>query len=215
MLGALVNPDTLLVLIWTAFIYVGLRIVRHGPSPKRLIGTGAAAQPPSSRTVAGWRSFQRSVVLLGIAYLRWRPPLRQTLVLAAVGLVIAVAGLAVAGVFTAGVSGEGAAYGGTIGWVGDDRSFNLRQFLSYVWQFYLPKPEFMQPAVGVPWYGFREVYIQSFYSDFASLEIGYPRFTIDLLQAATMVAAGRPLHRRGDPPRRDQAKLADHRLLGA
>ena len=68
-----------------------------------------------------------------------------------------------------------------------DTSFNVRQFLSYVWQFYLPKLEFMQPAVGVPWYGFREVYIQSFYSDFAWLEIGYPRFAIDLLQAATML----------------------------
>jgi hypothetical protein len=65
--------------------------------------------------------------------------------------------------------------------------FNIREFLSYVWQFYLPRLQFMQPSIGPPEYGFREVYIQSFYSDFAWLEIQYPRFVIDLLQLATMV----------------------------
>ena len=61
MLGALINPDTLLVLIWTVFIYVGLRIIRHGPSLTRLVGAGVTRpRPPSSRTAAGWRSFQRS-----------------------------------------------------------------------------------------------------------------------------------------------------------
>jgi 4-amino-4-deoxy-L-arabinose transferase-like glycosyltransferase len=186
MLGALVNPDTLLVLIWTAFIYGGLRIVRHGPTLKRLIGTGVAVAASVLTHGRGLAILPALLALLGIAYLRWRPPLRQTLGLAALLLAIAVAGLAVAGVFTSGVTGAGSAYGGTIGWVGDT-SFNLRQFLSYIWQFYLPKLEFMQPAVGIPSYGFREVYIQSFYSDFAWLEIGYPRFTIDLLHAATML----------------------------
>ena len=186
MLGALINPDILLVLIWTAFIYLGLRIVRHGPSLRRLIGTGAAVAASVLTHGRGLAILPALLVLLGIAYLRWRPPLRQTLQFTAIGLAIAVAGLAVTGVFTSGVSGEGAAYGGTIGWL-EDRSFNIRQFLSYVWQFYLPKPEFMQPSIGVPGYGFREVYIQSFYSDLASLDIGYPRFTIDLLQVATML----------------------------
>jgi predicted membrane protein DUF2142 len=186
MLGALINPDTLLVFIWTAFIYVGLRIIRHGPSLRRLIGAGAAAAASVLTHGRGLAILPALLALLGVAYLRWRPPLRQTLLAATIGLGIAAAGLAVVGVFTSGVSGQGAAYGGTIGWL-DDRSFNIRQFLSYVWQFYLPKLEFMQPSIGVPGYGFREVYIQSFYSDLASLEIQYPRFAIDLLQVATML----------------------------
>jgi 4-amino-4-deoxy-L-arabinose transferase-like glycosyltransferase len=186
MLGALVNPDTLLVLIWTVFIYVGLRIVRHGPSLRRLICAAATVAASVLTHGRGLAILPALVVLLGIAYLRWRPPLRQTLRVAAVGLGMAAVGLALAGVFTSGVSGEDAPYGGLLGWL-DDRSFNIRQFLSYLWQFYLPKLEFMQPSIGVPGYGFREVYIQSFYSDLASLEIQYPRFVIDLLQAATMV----------------------------
>jgi 4-amino-4-deoxy-L-arabinose transferase-like glycosyltransferase len=186
MLGALINPDTLLVLIWTAFIYVGLRIVRHGPTLRRLIGAGAAVVASVLTHGRGLAIVPALAVLLGIAYFRWRPPVRQTLLVGAIGLGIATVGLAVAGVFTSGLSGEGAAYGGLLGWQ-DDRSFNIRQFLSYVWQFYLPKLEFMQASIGVPGYGFREVYIQSFYSDLASLEIQYPRFAIDLLHVATML----------------------------
>ena len=186
MVGALVNPDTLLVLIWTIFIYLGLRIVRRGPSMRRLIGVGATAAAAVVTHGRGLAIVPALVVLLGIAYLRWRPPLRQTLVVAAIGLAIATAGLALAGVFTTGISGTDAAYGGVLGWV-DDPRFNIRQFLSYVWQFYLPQLEFMQPSIGVPGYGFREVYIQSLYSDLSWLEIQYPRFAIDFLHVATML----------------------------
>jgi 4-amino-4-deoxy-L-arabinose transferase-like glycosyltransferase len=186
MLGALVNPDILLVLTWTAFIYVGLRILRHGITLRRLIGAGAAVAGSVLTHGRGLAILPALLVLLGVAYLRWRPPVRQTLVVAAIVLGIAAVGLGIAGVFTSGVSGEDAAYGGLLGWL-DDRSFNVRQFLSYLWQFYLPKLEFMQPSIGVPGYGFHEVYIQSFYSDLASLEIQYPRFAIDLLHWATML----------------------------
>jgi 4-amino-4-deoxy-L-arabinose transferase-like glycosyltransferase len=186
MLGALVNPDTLLVLVWTVFIYLGLRIVRHGPSLRRLIGAGAMAAASVLTHGRGLAILPALLVLIAIAYLRWRPPLPQALRGAAVSLGIAVAGLAVVGVFSSGVSGEGAAYGDAIG-TPADRSFNIREFLSYVWQFYFPKLEFMQPSIGVPGYGFREVYIQSFYGDLASLEVQYPRFATDLLQVATML----------------------------
>jgi hypothetical protein len=186
MLGALVNPDILLVLTWTAFIYVGLRIVRHGPSARRLIGAGVTAAASVLTHGRGLAIIPALLVLLGIAYLRWRPPVRRTLLVVAIGLGLAAAGLGAAGVFTSGISGQDAAYGGLLGWL-DDRSFNVRQFLSYLWQFYLPKLEFMQPSIGVPGYGFREVYIQSFYSDLASLEVQYPRFALDLLQVATIV----------------------------
>jgi 4-amino-4-deoxy-L-arabinose transferase-like glycosyltransferase len=186
MLGASVNADILLVLVWTAFIYVGLRIIRYGPSPGRLIAAGVTAAASILTHGRGLAIVPALLVLLGIAHLRWRPDLPQAVRGAAVSLGIAAVGLAIAGVFTSGVSGEGAAYGGAIGWV-DERSFNMRELLSYVWQFYLPKLEFMQPSIGVPGYGFREVYITSFYGQFASLEVEYPRFATDLLQVATIL----------------------------
>jgi hypothetical protein len=185
MLGASVNADILLVLVWTAFIYVGLRIVRHGPSPRRLIGAGLISAASILTHGRGLAIIPALLVLLALAYLRWRPRPGRALQGAAVSLGIAAVALAIEGVFSSGVSGEGAAYGGTIGWV-DQRTFNVREFLSYVWQFYLPRLQFMQPSIGVPGYGFRDVYVQTFYGDLASLEVEYPRFATDLLQVATM-----------------------------
>jgi hypothetical protein len=186
MLGASVNADILLVLAWTAFIYVGLRIIRHGPSVRRLAGAGIAAAASVLTHGRGLAILGALLVLLGIAYLRWRPEPRLVLRGAALSLGIAGLGLAVVFLFTSGVSGGGTIYGGEIGRIGE-KAFNVRELLSYVWQFYLPKLQFMQPSIGVPDYGFREVYIQSFYGQFASLEVEYPRFADDLLQVATIL----------------------------
>ena len=186
MLGAVINADILLVLAWTAFIYAGLRIVRRGPSVKRLVGAGAATAASVLTHGRGLAILGALLVLLVIAYVRWRPAPREALRGAALSLGIAGIGLAVVALFTSGVSGGGAIYGGEIGRIGE-KAFNVRELLSYVWQFYLPKLDFMQPTIGLQNYGFREVYIQSFYGDFASLEVEYPRFVTDLLEVATVL----------------------------
>jgi Predicted membrane protein (DUF2142) len=186
MLGAVINADILLVLAWTAFIYAGLRIIRRGPSAKRLVGAGAAAAASVLTHGRGLAILGALLVLLVIAYLQWRPAPRQALRGAALSLGIAGVGLAVVALFTSGVSGGGAIYGGEIGKIGE-KAFNVRELLSYVWQFYLPKLDFMQPTIGLQNYGFREVYIQSFYGEFASLEVEYPRFVTDLLEVATLL----------------------------
>jgi Predicted membrane protein (DUF2142) len=186
MLGASVNADVLLALEWTAFVYVGLRLIRHVPTPRWLTAAAVISAASILTHGRGLAIIPALLALLAIMYVRWRPNPKQAFQGAALTLGIVAIALAISGVFTSGVSGEGAAYGGAIGWV-DDRSFNLRELFSYIWQFYLPRLEFMQPTIGVPWYGFREVYIQTFYGDFASLEVVYPWFAIDLLQAATVL----------------------------
>jgi len=59
---------------------------------------------------------------------------------------------------------------------------NPRQFLSYLWQFYLPKLNFMSPKVGPSFYGYRQVYIQTFFGDFTSFTVNYRSAYYDLLQ---------------------------------
>ncbi len=79
MLGAVINADILLVLAWTAFIYAGLRIIRHGPSVEAAgrCRSGSRGLRPHARPRA--RDPRALVVLLGIAYLRWRPrPARRS-----------------------------------------------------------------------------------------------------------------------------------------
>jgi 4-amino-4-deoxy-L-arabinose transferase-like glycosyltransferase len=186
MLGASVNADILLVFVWTLFIYLGLRIIRHGPTTRRLAGAGLAAAASLLTHGRGLAILPALLCLLVIAYLRWRPSAREALRGGALCLGIALLGLLVLAVFTSGVSTTGGAvYGGEIGRL-SERGVNLREFLSYLWQFYLPKLAFMQPSIG-PDYGFREVYIQTFYGDFASLEVQFPRFVTDLLLVGTVL----------------------------
>ncbi len=52
-----------------------------------------------------------------------------------------------------------------------------------VWQFYLPRLPFMELSIGAP-YGYREVFIESFFGRFASLEVAYPADVYSLIQAA-------------------------------
>ena len=62
--------------------------------------------------------------------------------------------------------------------------FSARQFASYLWQFYLPKLSAMDPKVGPHGYGYRQVYIDSYFSAFASFSVSYRPIVLDALQVA-------------------------------
>jgi hypothetical protein len=63
--------------------------------------------------------------------------------------------------------------------------FDPRQFASYLWQFYLPRLPFMDPAIG-PDYGAQTGLIDTFYGVFASLEVRWPDAVYTLLTAASL-----------------------------
>lgn len=186
MLGGTVNPDILLALAWTAFIYAGLRILRRGPSTRRLAGAGGACAVAALTHGRGLPIVAALVALLILTYVRWRPPRREALYGVGISLGIVAIGVLAVVALSSGAAGGGGAYGGEVGRLGA-RGFNLREFLSYLWQFYLPRPEFLQESIGPPDYGVREVYFQSFYGNLAWLEIEFPRWAIDLLQIATIL----------------------------
>jgi len=186
MLGGIVNPDILLALTWTAFIYAGLRIVRRGPTPGRLLGAGLATAASVLTHGRGLPLVGALVALLVIAYVRWRPPRRELIRGVAIGAGPAALALLGLFVFTSDGAAGGGVYGGEVSRLGA-RGFNVREFLSYVWQFYLPRLDFMEPTIGPAGYGFKQVYIQSFYGDLAWLEIEFPRFATDLLAFATVL----------------------------
>ena len=53
------------------------------------------------------------------------------------------------------------------------RTLSVKGFLSTTWQFYFPRLPFMDARIG-PDYGYRQVFIESFFGRFASLEVAYP-----------------------------------------
>jgi len=184
-LGASINPDVLLMAEWTAFVYVGVRTLKHGPTRGRLAAAGALAAASILTHGRGLAILAPLLALLLIGWLRHRRPRRTTLIHAGLGVGIALLGLTAHLLFKL-ASDAGGAYSADID-LFQQRSFNVREFLSYLWQFYLPKLDFMQPMVGPDDFGYRQVFIEGFYGHFASLDVTYPRGVIDLLQVATVL----------------------------
>jgi hypothetical protein len=178
-LSASINPDVMLAAVWTAFIYVAVRTLRHGLTPGRLTAAGLLAAASVLTHGRGLAILGPLLVLLLLSALRHRVPWRRVATTAAIPLGIVAAGGVALLVFK-GLSGDEGAYSGEITGFGEQQ-FDVRQFVSYVWQFYLPKLEFMAPTIGLQDYGFREVFVAGFFGDYAALEITLPPTLIDLL----------------------------------
>jgi len=181
--GGAINPDTLMVTIWTAFILFAVRMITRGPSLGMVVGlfgAGAAALCTHGRGIAIVPALL-VVLVLGLA--RGWPGLRAaaTRVGAGGALFIALVGLyRIAFV----ASGGGALYGGEINV--PTQSFRIGQLLTTTWQFYFPRLGFMEPRLGVE-YGYRQVLIESFFGSFASLEATLPVGVLDLLQVGAFI----------------------------
>jgi 4-amino-4-deoxy-L-arabinose transferase-like glycosyltransferase len=183
-LGGTINSDSLLVAVWSAFVWVALRLVRRGPSVRRVVALTALAGASLLTHGRGIAIVVPLAVVLAIAVLRARPgwlgALRWLVPAAAVLLAtVLVYRFALA-------PDAGGAYGGEVN-LGSDGSLSLFGFLSTTWQFYFPALPGMTPRPG-PEYGYQQMYIEAFFGRFASLEIGYPAAVYALLQA--VAAAG-------------------------
>jgi hypothetical protein len=180
-MGAVINPDTLLFMVSTGFLWMSARLVLRGWSTARVAGVAAFAATAALTHGRGLYLIPALAVALLVALLRHRPTLVD----------IARAGLAVVGVLLVAAvvivgwkapAGGGAAYGGEIG---QHAPFNLKQFLSYLFQFYFGPFSFLQP-LGPP-HGYRQVYIETFFGAFGSLEVNYRTSVYDLLQIGAAI----------------------------
>jgi 4-amino-4-deoxy-L-arabinose transferase-like glycosyltransferase len=176
--SGVINPDTMLVLESTAFLLAGLRLVKRGPTVRRtlvLAAIGGLAMLTHSRALF---LLPAAVIVLGVAFLRYRPALRAALKMSAVAA--GVLGVAtVLAVMWNHAHATGIQYGGAAA----DVHIVPREFLSYLWQFYFPKLTVFDTRIGPP-YGYRQVFIDSFFGSFASLEVNYKPSVYDALQVA-------------------------------
>jgi len=176
-LSGVVNPDLLLVALFTGGSLAAVRTARDGLRPGRaaaLLGTSVAATLTHPRGVV-LLLVAALAVALGARHRRSAPLGALALALVALGGLVALVGGRVLGVPILG-TGEGA-------------PFQLRELLSYLWQFYLPALPFMEAPLGGE-HGFREVWVQTFFGTFASLEVGYATWVYDLLQAVVLGLLG-------------------------
>lgn len=170
-----VSPDVMLTAIWALFLVLAVRTIGAGVSWRGLAGLAVLAAAavythPRGAPVAGL-----AVVAAALgARRRFRHVSRRLAVGAAAGLA-ALALLAALVVARAGVleSTSGA-------------QFNVREFASYLWQFYLPRLPFMNDSIG-PDYGVKIAFVETFFGVFASLEVLWPPLVYDMLALASLI----------------------------
>ncbi len=187
-ISGIVNADVLLVAIWTAFVTLTLRTVQRGPTTSRVLGLFALAALSPLTHGRGLALLPALAVVLALVAWRHRPPLRPALAWVGGGIAAIAGALLVVGLV--GNTGEagGALYGGQTNYVRQS-GFSLPQLASSVWQFYLPALPGMEPQAGAG-YGFRQMWIESFYGDFGWLDTRLPERLYDLLRLASVTGLG-------------------------
>jgi hypothetical protein len=181
-LSGVVNTDTQLMLVWTAFFWLALRTLRLGPSVGRLAVLGLVAAASILTHGRGLAIVPALLIAVVVILARHRPPMWRSLVLAGAGL--GAVALAV-GAYRLLISGGSALYGGEVN-IGQQHTMSVREFVSFVWQFYLPRLETMNPRLG-PSYGFRDVFVDTYFASFASYDVVLPAWVRDLVQVGLVL----------------------------
>jgi hypothetical protein len=184
-MSAVINADSLLIAVTTGFLLTALRLVKYGPSTKRVLGASAVAAAAVLTHGRGLATLPVLAVALLVSWIVHRPPTRVTIARAA--MAAGTVGAALLGYFIVGRASSGRGlYGGQVGEIQNGATFNPRQFLSSIYQFYFPRLAGEQPRIG-PEYGYRQVFIETFYGTFGSLEVKYKARAYDLLQVLSAV----------------------------
>ncbi len=181
-MSAVINADNLLIALVTAFMLAAVRLVKRGPSPGRVLGVSGLAAAAILTHGRGLVTLPVLAVALVVTWVIHRPAPREALRRGA--LAAGTVGAALLAYLLFGrAGGSSSLYGGQVSQL-NGSTFNLRQFLSSVYQFYFPKLSSLQPRVG-PEYGYRQVFIDTFYGTFASLEVTFRSRVYDALQVSS------------------------------
>jgi 4-amino-4-deoxy-L-arabinose transferase-like glycosyltransferase len=131
-----VNPDALMIALWSVALWLGARvIVRRAPARESL----ALALITAAAVLTKATSYALVPAALLALFLGWRlgGPERRSAIGQFTAPVVALAAPVLGWIALAATLGRPAI--NTIQSTASARPFNLRQFLSYMWQFYLPK----------------------------------------------------------------------------
>lgn len=186
-LSGIVNSDVLLTTAWLALTWLGVRTYRRGITTGRLVAVGGAAAACVLTHGRGIAAIPAFLLILLVLVLHHRPRPRPALRGVLAGGATLAAAVVAYRLYTAAASrGGGALYGGEVSFAPQGAS--VRQFLSSVWQFYFPRLEAMKPRIG-PDYGFRQVWVRTFFGSFGSYEVNLSRGVLDTIQL-TLVGGG-------------------------
>jgi hypothetical protein len=174
MMTATINPDLPLAALWTAGLWLSVVIVRHGLTRARVAWLVAVCALAAFTQGRGLPLVLPGALAIAVAAWRVRRPGPRL-----AGVIAALCGLAV-------LAGGYVLLHHTLR--GEVTLGRTEGFLSYLWQFYLPKLGFMAPTIHQG-YGIRQVFIDRFLGTYAQLEVTFSPTTLNFLSRAAEVAA--------------------------
>ena len=185
-LSGIVNTDIMLAAVWSAFLWLALRTARLGLTWQRAAGLSAVTVLSVLTHGRGLALVPALLIALLVAWLKHERTLRSTLRAAASSGVVLVAGLGIYKVLVS-ASGGGALFGGEAN-IGSQSAFSIRQLLSGIWQFYLPRMDSMVPRLGPQGFGYRQFYVQQYFGGiFSSFEVYFPYLIYDAVQLTVFI----------------------------
>ncbi|MBJ7244132.1 MAG: DUF2142 domain-containing protein [Solirubrobacteraceae bacterium] len=174
--AAVINPDILITAIATGFILAAALIICRGLNTRRAIAILAL-------TAAGALTHPRGYFLVApLLFVAWFSARRAAASRDQRDWITAVDALGIAMIAAA-----AAATAVLIArWGNSAPVSDVREFGSYIWNFYLPRPDFLT-QLG-PEYGYQQVFIRSFFSDFGQLDVTPSATFVSLVQNGVMLA---------------------------
>lgn len=183
-MSAVINADNLLIALFTGFTFAAVRLARRGPTTRRLLLAGAFSAGAVLTQGRGLVTVPVLLVAIGVSCARFRPQWRATVRdVVATGALVVVA-LAI-GYLVQRSGGGGALYGGQASSL-NSQPFSVTQFASFAYQFFFPKLTSMAPRIG-PAYGYRQVFINTFFASFGWLEVTFHSWVYDVLEVVAFL----------------------------
>jgi 4-amino-4-deoxy-L-arabinose transferase-like glycosyltransferase len=192
-----VNPDGLLIALWTMVLWIGARIINRRAQGTDVIAVCALAAAAILTKATSYALVPPIALAIVIGW--WRRPAAERR--AAVGP-IAIGALALGAPVLAWLALARSLGGTAITTVGASttHAFNVRQFLSYVWQFYLPRLSFMVPFRTTPQLPVYDIWTRQGLGNFGWLDVFEPNWVYRagaVIAGALAVAAAVIVGRRG------------------
>ena len=220
-MSAGVNPDSGTFAIWTIALWLGVRILRRGLTPASGVAFGALIGLGVWEKATGWGLVPAAACVLAVGWWRLR---RGGVPRPAIPLAAGLASFAlVAGAWIA----TATALGRPVinqpkvppGMTRPSLTslHTVREFGSYVWQFYLPKLPFQNPFWGMNGGGHRfyDTWLRTGWAAFGWLEVRLPEWMYPVfgIASAVLILGGVAALARADLRRRVDAAIVAFLLL--
>jgi 4-amino-4-deoxy-L-arabinose transferase-like glycosyltransferase len=189
-----VNPDALLIALWTLALWVGARVINHRARGWDVVALCALTASAILTKATSYALVAPVLLALIIGWRRRPAPERgralKPIAVAGAVLVVPVLGwLALAhSLGRAGINSIGPSSGASSSGASPPaHRVDIRQFLSYVWQFYLPRLPFLTPFRSTPQLPVYDIWVEQGAGTFGWLDVYLPQW---LYTAAAIAGAG-------------------------